>query len=215
MGRRRWEALAWLVSACAYADVFTIEVEVDAVPRWLSAHSGEDPLVVAQRFCESFRATENVEGLECASTLAEELIFVGARHPHLPYEPALRLSARGGGAGTYEAVAVFCEAHALPADACNRLSEDVAAVVPHSALGLGELQIPVAVRRNGATVVRPTAVLRVDVEPAATLLAFEPSVAARVVVEPEAPDCARVRACRKEDCRLVFRSPAPLSLPTL
>jgi len=55
---------------------------------------------------------------------------------------------------------------------------------------LGELQIPVAVRRNGATVVRPTAVLRVDVEPAATLLAFEPSVAARVVVEPEAPDCA-------------------------
>lgn len=128
----------------------SIEVEVDGVLLSLFAGPKDNPLEVAERFCEEHDLTRSIEGLDCSSTLSEELISDGARHP-LPQQPALRLNSHN----LEEAVRDFCEEEE---ECFEELLESASRVVPPEALGLGILYVPVAGRR----VVTPTIRKRVN-----------------------------------------------------
>ena len=137
-----------------------IGIDVDGGEAQLRATQSDEPQWAAMRFCEIHSLNASVEGLPCASLLAEEIIVHGGRYELRTSAVATTAAALGTRADTAVAPAPYslplrrsddraavvrdkCGQLGLLATACDALLASVAAAVPDSALGAGALYIPV------------------------------------------------------------------------
>ena len=148
----------WAFGSQHYID---IGIDVDGGEAQLRATQSDEPQWAAMRFCETHALNASVEGLPCASLLAEEIIVHGGRYELRTSAWATTAAALGvPRADTAVAPAPYslplrrsddratvvrdaCAQLGLLATACDALLASVAAAVPDSALGAGALYVPV------------------------------------------------------------------------